>query len=60
MTGLPRCRLDAGGHKGLTGVQMARMRLVIAPVTQSGSSASRLGGGGNGGRAARMDHGDIL
>jgi hypothetical protein len=36
-------RLNAGGHKGVTGVQMARMRLVLAPVMQSGSSALRLG-----------------
>jgi hypothetical protein len=43
----------------VTGVQMTRMRLVLAPVTQSGSSALCLGGGGNVGRAARMDHGDI-
>jgi hypothetical protein len=52
-------RLDAGGHKGVTGVQMARMRPVLVPVTQSGSSATHLGGGGNADRAARMDHGDI-
>jgi hypothetical protein len=52
-------RLDGGGHKGVTGVQMARMPPVSAPITQSGSSASRLGGGGNVGRAARMNHGDI-
>jgi hypothetical protein len=52
-------RLDAGGHKGVTGVQMARMHPVIVPVTQSGSSAAHLGGGGNVGRAERMDHGHI-
>jgi hypothetical protein len=52
-------RLDAGGHKGVTGVQMARMRPVRVPVTQSGSRAACLGGGGNVGLAARMDHGDI-
>jgi hypothetical protein len=38
---------------------MARVRPVLAPVTQGGSSSSRLGGGGNVGRAARMNHGDI-
>jgi hypothetical protein len=52
-------RLDAGGHKGVAGVQMARMRLVLAPITQSGCSASCLGSGGNVGRAATMDAGDI-
>jgi hypothetical protein len=52
-------RLDSGGHKGVTGVQMARMRPVLVPVTQSGSSATRLGGGGNTDWEARMDHGDI-
>jgi hypothetical protein len=52
-------RLDAGEHKGLTGVQMARMRLLLAPVMQSGSSTSHLGGGGNVVQVARMDHGDI-
>jgi hypothetical protein len=58
--------LDAGGHKGVTGVQMTRMRHVLVPVqqaqlpgAQSGSSTARLGGGGNVGRAARVDHGDI-
>jgi hypothetical protein len=48
-------RLDVGRHKC---VQMAGMRAVLIPVTQRGSSASRLGGGGNVGRAARMNHGD--
>jgi hypothetical protein len=43
-------RLNAGGHKGVTRVQMARMRLVLVPAMQSGSSASRLGSGGNVGR----------
>jgi hypothetical protein len=38
---------------------MARMRSVLVHVTQSDSSASRLGGGGNVGQTARMDHGDI-
>jgi hypothetical protein len=52
-------RLDAGRHKGQTRVQMAGMRPVLIPVTQSGSGASRVGGGGNVGRAARMNHGDI-
>jgi hypothetical protein len=52
-------RSDAGGHKGVTEVQMARMRPALVPVRQSGSSSARLGGGGNVGRAARMDHGDI-
>jgi hypothetical protein len=32
---------------------------VLAPVTQSDSGASRLGGGGNVGRAARMNHEDV-
>jgi hypothetical protein len=44
-------RLDAGRHKGVTGVQMASMCPVLAPVTHSGS--------GNIGRAAKMHHGDI-
>jgi hypothetical protein len=52
-------RLDAGRHKGVDRVQMAGMCPVLIPVTQSGSSASRLGGSGNVGRAARMNHGDI-
>jgi hypothetical protein len=52
-------RLDAGRHKGVAGVQMAGMRPVLIPVTQSGSIASRLGGGGNVGRAARMNHEDV-
>jgi hypothetical protein len=52
-------RLDAGRHKGVARVQMAGMRPVLIPVTQSGSGASRLGGGGNICRAARMNHGDI-
>jgi L-serine deaminase len=43
----------------VNGVQMARMRSVLAPVMQSGSDASRLGGGSNVDRAARMNHGDI-
>jgi hypothetical protein len=51
-------RLDAGGHKGVTGMQMACICLVLAPVMQSSSSASRPGGSGNVARAARMDHGD--
>jgi hypothetical protein len=38
---------------------MACVCPVLAPVTQSGSSASRLGGGSNVGRAARLNHGDI-
>jgi hypothetical protein len=38
---------------------MARMRLVLASVTQSGSGAPRLGSSGNKARAARMNHGDI-
>jgi hypothetical protein len=38
---------------------MARVRPVLAPITQICSSASRLRGGGIVGRAARMDHGDI-
>jgi hypothetical protein len=52
-------RLDAGRYKGVARVRMAGMCPVLIPVTQSGSSAPRLGGGGNVGRAARMDHGDI-
>jgi hypothetical protein len=52
-------RLDAGRHKGVARVHMAGMRPVLIPVTQSGSGASRLGGGGNVGRAARMNHEDI-
>jgi hypothetical protein len=52
-------RLDAGRQKGVTGVQMARMRRVPALVRQSDSDAPRLGGGGNVSRAARMNHGDI-
>jgi hypothetical protein len=52
-------RLNAGGHKGVTGVQRAHMRLVLLPVTQSGSSAARPGGNGNVGCAARKDHGDV-
>jgi hypothetical protein len=51
--------LDAGRHKGANGVQIARMRAELAPVRQSGSSVSRMGGGGNAGRAARMNHGRI-
>jgi hypothetical protein len=43
----------------VTGVQMARMRPVLAAVTQSGSGAPRLAGSGNVGRAARMNHRDI-
>jgi hypothetical protein len=38
---------------------MAGMRPVLIPITQSGSGTSRAGGGGNIGRAARMNHGDI-
>jgi hypothetical protein len=49
--------LDAGTYKGVSRVQMAGMRPVLIPVTQSGSSASRLGDGGNVGRTARMNHG---
>jgi hypothetical protein len=60
MMGLPKClNLDAGRNKGVARVQMAGMRMALIPVTQSGSSTSRLGGGGNIGRAARMNHGDI-
>jgi hypothetical protein len=43
--------LDAGRHKGVARVQMASMRPVLIPVTQSGSSTSRLGSGGNVGRS---------
>jgi hypothetical protein len=49
-------RLLAGGYKGVTGVQMAGICLVLALVMQSGSSALRLGGGSNIGWAARMYH----
>jgi hypothetical protein len=35
------------------------MRPVLIPVTRSGSGTYHLGGGGNIGRAARMNHGDI-
>jgi hypothetical protein len=52
-------RLDAGTHKGMTEVPMACMCLALAPVTQSGSSASRLGCGGNMGRETTVDHRDI-
>jgi hypothetical protein len=52
-------RINAGRHKGVTRVQMARMRRVCAPVTQSYSGALCVGGSGNVGRAARMNHGDI-
>jgi hypothetical protein len=52
-------RLDAGWHKGVARVQMAVMRPVLIPVTQSGSSVFRLGGGGNVRLAARMNHGDV-
>jgi hypothetical protein len=52
-------RLDARRHRGVARVQMAGMRQVLIPVTQRGSSASRLGGGGNVGSAERMNHGDI-
>jgi hypothetical protein len=50
-------RLDTDGHKGVTRVQMAR--LLLAPIMQSSSSRSVLGGGGNIGQAARMDHGNV-
>jgi hypothetical protein len=52
-------RLNAGGHTGVTVVQMTRMRPVLVPVTQSCSSAAYLGGCGNVCQAVRMDHGDI-
>jgi hypothetical protein len=52
--------LDAGRYKGVAQVQMASMRPVLIPVTQSGSSAFHLKGSGNVGRAAWMNHGDIL
>jgi hypothetical protein len=51
--------LDAGGHKGVTGVQMVRSRPVLVPDTQSGRCAACPGDGGNVGQAARMMHGDI-
>jgi hypothetical protein len=35
-------RLNAGRHKGVARVQMAGVRPVLIPVTQSGSSASHL------------------
>jgi hypothetical protein len=43
-------RLEAGEHKGVTGMQIAR---ILVLVTRSGSSAARLGVGGNVGRVAR-------
>jgi hypothetical protein len=58
--GLPRCPYVLTlGHKCVTGVQMTCMRPALVPIMQSGSSAARLGGGGNVGRAARMEHGGI-
>jgi hypothetical protein len=48
-------RLDAGRHKGVTGVQMARIRPVLAPVTESG--ALHVGSSGKVGRAAGLNHG---
>jgi hypothetical protein len=50
-------RLDAGRHKRVAKVQMAGMRPVLIPIMQSGSSASRLGGGCNLSSAARMNLG---
>jgi hypothetical protein len=55
---VPLC-LDAGQHKGVARVQMARMRPVLIPVTLSGSSSSRLGGGSIEGSAAEMNHADM-
>jgi hypothetical protein len=52
-------RLDASRHKGVARVQMDGMRLVLTPAMQSGSHASRLGGGGNVCSSVRMNHGDI-
>jgi hypothetical protein len=52
-------RLDHGRHEGLTGLQMASMRPVLAPASQSGSSVSSLGGSSNVGQAAGMNHGHI-
>jgi hypothetical protein len=52
-------RLYAGRQKVVTGVQMAHMRPILAPVTQSGSGALRLGSRSNAGRATRMNHGDM-
>jgi hypothetical protein len=43
----------------VTGVQMARMRKVLVLVTKGGNSATRIGGGGNLGRVAKMDQGDM-
>jgi hypothetical protein len=51
--------LDAGRYKGVARVQMTGMRPVFIPVTQRGSGALHVGGSGNGGRTARMKHGDI-
>jgi hypothetical protein len=51
--------LDTGRHRCVTGVWMTHRRPVLAPDTQSGSGASRLGGSGNVGRAERMNLGDI-
>jgi hypothetical protein len=50
-------RLDAGRHYRVARVQMVGMPPVLIPIMQSGSSASRLGGGCNLGRAARMNLG---
>jgi hypothetical protein len=47
-------RLDAGRHRGVARVQMAVLRPVLIPVTQSGCSAPFLGGCGTVGRAARI------
>jgi hypothetical protein len=52
-------RVDTGKLKGVTGVQMARMRKVLVPYTKEGNSATRMGGGGNLGRVAKMDQGDM-
>jgi hypothetical protein len=52
--------LDAGRHKCMARLQMAGIRPVLIPFMQSGSNVFRLvGGGGNVGRAVRMNHGDI-
>jgi hypothetical protein len=47
------------GTEVVTGVQMARMHAVLAPVTRSCSGALRLTGGGNMGQAAGMNHRDM-
>jgi hypothetical protein len=44
---------------GVAALQMARMRTALVPVTQSSSGTPPVGIGGNAGRAARVNHGNI-